>query len=284
MASPIITIAPTGPIATRTDNPHLPTQPTEIADAVADAFSRGAAVAHLHFRDDNHLPTADLEIARTTIELIRERCPILIQVSTGVGLQVPLEQRAALLELRPQMATLNPCTMNFGNGVFHNPPEFVASLARRMQELNIRPELEIYDSGHLDACLRLRDAGLLDGMLQFSIVLGVVGGMSATMDNLVTVVKRLPPDCVWQVIAIGRNNLELTAAALAMGGNARAGLEDCLYLRRGELATNAALMDRTAALIRALDKTPAGIDEAHERLHLVSLQTSGAGDIGRPQC
>ena len=210
--SVVITVAPTGPIASKADNPALPTQPQEIAEAVHQAYLAGASVAHIHLRDSRDRPTADLDIARRTMDLIAERCPILIQLSTGVGLAVPFEERAALVELRPRMATLNPCTMTFGAGEFRNPPDDVARLARRMQELGVKPELEIYDTGHLDACLRLRDAGLLsDWPLQFSLVLGVAGGMAATADNLLTMVRRLPPDCVWQVIAIGRANLELTA-------------------------------------------------------------------------
>ncbi|WP_225729233.1 MULTISPECIES: 3-keto-5-aminohexanoate cleavage protein [unclassified Nocardia] len=270
--SVVITIAPTGPIASKADNPHLPTRPEEIADAVADAHRAGAAVAHIHVRDHEDRPTADLDIARRTMDLIAERCPILIQLSTGVGLDVPFEQRAALVELRPPMATLNPCSMTFGNAEFRNPPADVRRLAARMRELGVKPELEIYDTGHLDACLRLRDEGLLDDEpMQFSIVLGVTGGMAATPDNLLTLVRRLPDNAIWQVIAIGRRNLELTAIGLALGGNARAGLEDALYLRKGELSPgNQPLVERTVALARSLDLDIADIDETATILGLAS--------------
>src|SRR5580693_7329505 len=266
--SVVITVAPTGPIASKADNPALPTQPQEIAEAVHQAYLAGASVAHIHLRDTRDRPTADLDVARRTMDLIAERCPILIQLSTGVA--VPFEERAALVELRPRMATLNPCTMTFGSGEFRNPPDDVTRLARRMQELGVKPELEIYDTGHLDACLRLRDAGLLsDGPLQFSLVLGVAGGMAATPDNLLTMVRRLPPDCVWQVIAIGRANLELTAIGLALGGNARAGLEDALYLRKGELSPgNLPLVQRAVNLAVALDRPTASVEETAALLRL----------------
>jgi 3-keto-5-aminohexanoate cleavage enzyme len=101
-------------------------------------------VAHIHLRDARDQPTADLAIARRTIDLIADRCPVLIQLSTGVGLDVPFAERAALVELRPRMATLNPCTMTFGSGEFRNPPADVARLAERMRELGVKPELEIY--------------------------------------------------------------------------------------------------------------------------------------------
>lgn len=268
--SVVLTVAPTGPIATKADNPTLPTQPHEIAEAVHDAYRAGAAVAHLHFRDTSDRPTADLEIARLTMDLIKDRCPILIQLSTGVGLDVPFSEREALVELRPRMATLNPCSMSFGTGEFRNPPKDVARLAARMRELGVKPELEIYDTGHLEACLRMRDAGLLDDEpMQFSIVLGVRGGMAASPDNLLTLVRRLPPDCIWQVIAIGSSNLPLTAMGVALGGNVRAGLEDALYLRKGELSRgNQPLVERAVRVARALDRPIASVEETEAILRL----------------
>jgi uncharacterized protein (DUF849 family) len=266
--SVVITVAPTGPIATKADNAFLPTSPEEIAAAVHEAYQAGAAVAHIHLRDAQQRPTADLDIARRTMALIAEKCPILIQMSTGVGLSVSFEERERLVELRPRMATLNPCSMSFGDGEFLNPPKGVRRLAARMRELNVKPELEIYDTGHLEACMRLFDEGLLAEPLQFSIVLGVRGGMAATADNLMMMVRRLPPHCIWQIIAIGKANLELTAMGLALGGNARAGLEDCLYLRKGVLAENQALVTRAVGLVRALDLPLADVKAAEERLAL----------------
>jgi 3-keto-5-aminohexanoate cleavage enzyme len=264
----IITVASTGPVATKADNPRLPTSPEEIATAVEQAYNAGAAVAHLHLRDERQHPTADLEIARTVMEMIADRCPILIQMSTGVGLDVAFEDREKLVDLRPRMATLNPCSMSFGAGEFRNPPAGVRRLAAKMRDLGVKAELEIYDSGHLDECLRLRDEGLLPEPLQFSIVLGVRGGMAATADNLVSTVRRLPKGSVWQVIAIGRSNLELTAIGLAMGGNARAGLEDTLYLRKGQLADNLQLVERTVTLARDIGREPADVDGATRLLGL----------------
>jgi uncharacterized protein (DUF849 family) len=190
--SVVLTVAPTGPIAFKSDNQFLPTTPEEIATAVHEAYLEGATVAHLHLRDENEMPTADPVIARRTMDLIAERCPIHIQLSTGVGLSVPFEEREKLIELRPRMATLNPCTMSFGKGEFRNPPDGVRRLAARMRELDVKPELEIYDTGHLDAVMRLYDEGLLADPLQFSIVLGVAGGAAATPANLVMMVERLP--------------------------------------------------------------------------------------------
>jgi uncharacterized protein (DUF849 family) len=158
--------------------------------------------------------------------------------------------------------------MSFGDGEFLNPPKGVRRLAARMRELDVKPELEIYDTGHLEACMRLYDEGLLAEPLQFSIVLGVRGGMAATPDNLLLMVRRLPANCIWQIIAIGKANLELTAMGLALGGNARAGLEDCLYMRKGVLAKNLPLVQRTAALAKTLDLGVADVSATEARLGL----------------
>lgn len=266
--SVVITVAPTGPIATKVDNPNLPTSPEEIANDVLAAYQAGASVAHIHLRDEQQRPTADLRIAQRVMDLIQEKCPILIQMSTGVGLTVPFEEREKLVELRPRMATLNPCSMSFGDGEFLNPPKGVRRLAARMRELDVKPELEIYDTGHLDACMRLYDEGLLAEPLQFSIVLGVRGGMAATADNLLMMVRRLPPGAIWQVIAIGKSNLELTAIGLALGGNARAGLEDCLYLGKAVQARNIQLVQRTMDLAKTLGVPVADVAATESRLRL----------------
>lgn len=267
--SVVVTVAPTGPIASKKDNPNLPTSPAEIADAVGRAYELGASVAHIHLRDEQQRPTADLNIARDVVARIEDTCPILIQLSTGVGLGVSYEDRAALVELKPAMATLNPCSMTFGPGEFLNPPAKVRDLVRRMVDLGVKPELEIYDTGHLDECLRMRDEGILPGLLQFSIVMGVPGGMAATPENLIMMQKRLPEDCVWQVIAIGRQNLNLTAIGLALGGNARAGMEDTLHLGKGRPAPgNDPLVERAVNLVRNLDLELASIEETRELLNL----------------
>ncbi len=269
MSTAVITAALTGPIATKTDNPNLPTSPEEIAAAAGGACEAGAAIVHVHLRDADGRPTADLEIARRTVGLIGETCPALIQLSTGVGLGVPYEDRARLVETRPRMATLNVCSMTFGNGEFLNPPDGVRRLAARMRELDIKPELEIYDTGHLDVALALHAEGLLAEPLQFSIVLGVRGGAPATPESLLGMVRRLPPGAVWQVIGIGRANLQMTAIGLAVGGNARTGMEDTLLLRRGEpAASNAQLVGRLVGISRALEREPATVDEAEQLLSL----------------
>lgn len=269
MSSAVITAALTGPIATKSDNPSLPTSPEEIAAAAAGAHVAGAAVVHVHVRDERGAPTADLETARRTVGLIQEACPALIQLSTGVGLEVPFEERERLVEARPRMATLNVCSMSFGPSEFRNPPDGVRRLANRMRELDVKPELEVYDTGHLEVALALHAEGLLAEPLQFSFVLGVRGGAAATAESLLAMIGRLPEGSIWQVIAIGRANLALTAIGLALGGNARTGMEDTLTLRRGvPVSSNAELVERLVGVARAIEREPASVQETEERLVL----------------
>jgi 3-keto-5-aminohexanoate cleavage enzyme len=269
VTSAVITCALTGPIATRDDNPNLPITPEEIAEAARAAHDAGAAVVHVHLRDGQGRPTADVEIAKRTVALIQESCAALVQLSTGVGLTVPFGEREKLVEARPRMASLNPCSMSFATGEFRNPPDGVRRLAARMLELGIKPELEIYDTGHLDVALALVEEGLVEEPLSFSIVMGVRGGMPATPTALVELVNRLPAGAVWQAIAVGRANLALTAIGLAMGGNARTGMEDTLMLRRGVPATsNAELVERLVSVARSLEREPATRAEVEERLRL----------------
>src|SRR5665648_77261 len=178
MRSVIITAALTGPIAAKEDNPALPTTPAEIAESAKGAYEAGAAIVHLHLRDADGRPTADLDTARRTVEAVREACPeVIVQLSTGAGLDVPYEERMKLAEARPAMATLNPCTMTFGVGEFRNPPIQVRQLAARMQ---------------------------------VSFVMGVRGGMPADPALLSHLVRELPEGTNWQVIGVGRANLSMT--------------------------------------------------------------------------
>lgn len=270
MNTVIITAALTGPIATKKDNPALPTTPAEIAESALAAYEAGAAIVHVHLRDADGLPTADLDVARTTVAAIRDACPhVIIQLSTGAGLEVPYEDRMRIVEARPAMATLNTCTMTFGTGEFRNPPLQMRRLAARMLELGVKPELEVYDTGHLDMALALLDEGLLAEPLQVSFVMGVRGGMSADPSLLSHLVDRLPLGTNWQVIGVGRANLPMTTIGLAMGGNARTGLEDTLVLEKGRPAAgNAELVERLVGVARMLQLEPASPAQAEKILGL----------------
>jgi 3-keto-5-aminohexanoate cleavage enzyme len=267
--NPIITAALTGPMATKADSPAVPGSPAEVAESARGAFEAGASVVHIHLRDDQGRRSADLDVARRTVELVREACPAIIQISTGVGLEFEYEDRMKLVEVRPSMATLNPCTMTFGQGEFRNPPVQMMQLAERMLELGVKPELEVYDTGHIVVALELLKKGLLAEPLQISFVMGVRGGMAGDPALLAYLVRELPEGTSWQVIGVAKANRPMTAIGLAMGGNARTGLEDTLLLEPGvPAASNAQLVDQLVAVARSLGRQPATVAEVIERLRL----------------
>jgi 3-keto-5-aminohexanoate cleavage enzyme len=265
----IITVAPTGPLTTREQHPGLPLTPEEIGVAVAEAAEAGAAVAHVHARDEEGRPTADPDVYAAIAAEIRARCDIVVQASTGVGLTVPCEARLEILrgeEVDVPMATLNPASMTFGTGTFDNPPWFVEALAERMLERGIQPELEVYDLGHVGLCLDLVKRGLVPEPLHFSFVMGVRGGMPGDPALLPMLRAMIPSGAEWQAIGVGRAQLPLSLAALALGGNLRVGFEDNVYFSRGVLAeSNAQFVRRAVELARAAGRevaTPGHVRDA----------------------
>jgi 3-keto-5-aminohexanoate cleavage enzyme len=266
----IITVAPTGPLTTREQHAGLPVTPTQIGAAVAEAAEAGAAVAHIHARDEHEQPTADPHVYAAIVEEIRRRCDIVVQASTGVGLSVSAEDRLQIVasgEVDVTMATLNPASMTFGTGTFHNPPWFVDKLAETMHARGIRPELEIYDVGHLPLCLELAGRDLVAEPLQFSFVMGVRGGMPGDPALLPLLSSMLPEGAIWQAIGIGRAQLPLSLSALALGGNVRVGFEDNVYFARGELAeSNAQFVRRAVELVKTAGREVATSSYVRERL------------------
>jgi 3-keto-5-aminohexanoate cleavage enzyme len=268
----IITVAPTGPLTTRENHPGLPVTPREIGEAVAEAAAAGAAVAHIHARDQDQQPSADPEIYAEIAREIRSRCDIVVQASTGVGLEVSCEDRLQIIssdQVEVTMATLNPASMTFGQGTFSNPPWFVEQLVALMRDRGIQPELEVYDFGHVPLCLELVKRGLVKGPLQFSFVMGVRGGMPGDPALLPALVSMLPEDAIWQAIGIGRAQLPLSFAALAQGGNLRVGYEDNVYFRKGELAqSNAQFVTRAVELVHTAGREVATAAHVRERLRV----------------
>jgi uncharacterized protein (DUF849 family) len=270
----VITVAPTGPLTTREDHPALPLTPAEIGAAVAEAHAAGAAIAHVHARDEAGRPTADPAVYAAIVEEIGARCEIVVQASTGVGLDVSPEARLQIIasgDVDVQMATLNPASMTFGKGVFENPPPFVEALAGAMNERDIHPELEVYDLGHVRICLELLREGLIREPAQFSFVMGVRGGMPGDPALLPQLCSMLPVGAIWQAIGIGRAQLPLTFAALALGGNVRVGFEDNVYFHKGELAeSNAQFVQRAVELVRAAGREVATAADVRARLGLAT--------------
>lgn len=271
----VITAAVDGPIAAPSDNPNLPYTPEQFAEQAKAVYAEGASVIHIHSRGADGLPTADFGRTREILDAVHEACPILTQLSTGGFF--PYEDRARLVELKPRMASLNLCTMTFGKFEFRNPPLEVRKVAARMMELGVKAELEIYDTGHLDFALRLLKEGLLLEPLQFSVVLGVDGGAAATPENLLRLVSHMPANAIWQMIGVGAKvNLQLTTIALAMGGNARTGIEDTLWLSKGVMAENHLLIRRLVGVAKAIGRTPATVEETEQMLQLPKMEYAHA--------
>ncbi len=256
MGKAILTAALTGGFATKEEIPNLPITPTEIGKSARESYEAGAAMVHVHLRDEQGLSTADLGVARRTLEAVREECPeIVINLSTGVGPTVPFEKRMQLVEMRAPIMSFDICSMTFGDSQMINPPGLVRRQAARMLELGIKPELELFDVGHLRFALQLLSEGLLEQPLLVSFIFGVLGGMPPEAGVLGMLVKELPPDTEWQVIAVGRHNTPMTAIGLAMGGNARTGFEDTRMIERGRIAgSNGELVERLVQIARLLQR------------------------------
>lgn len=271
----IITVAPTGSVTTREETPYLPITAQEVVEETVRSYNAGASVVHLHARDpETGQPTPSVEVFRAYLEGIRACCPIITQITTGGGastLGLGYEDRLRPVEeLKPDSASLNAGSMNFGRKLFPNPPEVMENYAKRMAELGVMPEFEIYDLSMVQNVeVWIRRAGLVPPPYQNSLVLGVLGGIPPTIKNLMALVEALPPGDTWQVIGIGRHQFTLGAAGILLGGNIRVGFEDNVYLKKGVLArSNAELVEKAVRIIRELGFEVATAEEARRILPL----------------
>ncbi|MDD5748445.1 MAG: 3-keto-5-aminohexanoate cleavage protein [Actinomycetota bacterium] len=265
----IITVAPTGSIPTRKDTPYLPITPEEVAQETKRSYDAGASVVHLHARNpDTGEPTSDLKIFQRYLEQIKKLCPIITQITTGGGATTlgltPQERLKAVEELRPDSASLNAGSMNFGRKIFPNPPDVMEAFAKRMKELEVKPEFEIYDVSMINNVSQwIIKAGLADLPYRFSLVMGVMGGIPASLRNLAILIDDLPEGSTWQVVGIGRHQLTLGACAVSAGGGLRVGFEDNIYVKRGVLAkSNADLVSAAVKIVEAMGKEVANTKEA----------------------
>lgn len=271
----IITVAPTGSVTTKAETPYLPITPEEVIEETVRSYNAGASVVHLHARDpDTGQPTSSVEIFRMYLDGIRQRCPIITQITTGGGaatLGLGYDERfRPVEELRPDSASLNAGSMNFGRKVFPNPPEVMERYAKRMVELGVMPEFEIYDLSMIqNVDVWIRRPGIVPPPYQNSFVMGVLGGIPPTFKNLLALVESLPQGDTWQVIGIGRHQFTLGVAGILLGGNIRVGFEDNIYLAKGVLArSNAELVEKAVRIIRELGFEVASVEEARGILPL----------------
>ncbi len=271
----IITVAQTGAITTRSMTPHLPEQPDEIIASSYDCYNEGAAIVHIHARDKNGENTSDPDIFGRIKQGIREKCNLIIQFSTGGGPSLSQEQRIECLKASPEMASLNMGTMMRVSGKYKgvpwsNMPDEIEWYVGRMRELGVKPEMEVYDLAMFKDVNAVIKKGLVEKPYCINIVLGMAyqGTCEATPKILTTLIDFLPDDAIFNCTAVGTAQLRLTTMAMILGGCVRVGLEDNIYYRKGELATNAQLVARTVRIARELGKEPATPDEARQILGL----------------
>jgi 3-keto-5-aminohexanoate cleavage enzyme len=249
--------------------PNLPLTPGAIIDEAVAAWRAGAAVIHLHAREDDGTPTQDVAAYRQLVEGIRERgCEAILNLSCGTaGGRAVRDERYALVELEPEMASFDCGTINFGDRIFEGDLPFLRRMGEEFKKRPTRPELECFDSGYVGLALQLRDEGLLADPLIFQFVVGVPGsGVPATVEQVDHLRRMIPAGAYWSVCAIGPAQLPLNAYCILAGGHVRTGLEDNLYYRRGEPATNAMLVERAVRLAGELERPVATPDQAREIL------------------
>jgi len=270
----IITVAAVGAEITPDQTPHLPVTPEQLGETAARCQVAGASMIHVHCRNDDGTNTSDVARFEAAYASIRARSDVIVQFTTGGAIGMSAAERAAPLRLQPEMATLTCGTVNFGDGVFQNDLPLMRGILAAMQEHGVRPELEIFDAGHLANAKRLASEGLLSFPQHVDFVLGVPGALDGTVRNLTFLVDSLPEGCTWSVAGIGRAQLPLATVALAMGGHVRVGLEDNLYYSKGRLARNDELVARVARIAAELGRPVATPAQARQTLGLAQRQSA----------
>ena len=289
-----ITCAVTGAGDTTDKSDKVPVTPKEIAAAAVEAAKAGAAVAHCHVRNpETGKGARDPALFREVVARIRDSGQdLVINLTAGMGgdlvlgspeAPLPLdpagtdlagasERLAHVAELLPEIATLDCGTMNFGEGdyVMTNTPAALREMAKQMQALGVRPEIEVFDSGHLELAKWLAGQGLLDDPVLVQLCLGIPWGAPDDLRTFQALVDNLPQGWIFSAFSIGRNQLPFVAAAALAGGNVRVGLEDNIYLERGVLASNGQLVERAVTILEAMNVRVLGPAEVRERLRLRS--------------
>ena len=277
----IVTCALTGVLANRDQCPWVPYTPVEIAEEARRAYEAGAAVVHIHARTDEGGATYEPSVYAAIRREIEQRCPVILNFSTGgTG---PMEGRVAhIAQVRPAIGALNMGSMNYAkyspkrkdfvfDFVFENPFRDISYLLTVMKEAGVKPELECFDVGHTNSVWPLLDKGLLKEPLQFSFIMGVLGGIRATTENLALQARETPKDSTWEVIGISHEQWRMLAAALSLGGNVRVGLEDNFYLDSAgqQMArSNGELVAKAVRMARDMGREPASVAQAREILSL----------------
>jgi len=267
----VLTCAITGADVFRENNPNIPYTTQEIADSAIEAHEAGAAIAHLHVREDDGTPSGRPELFVDVIDRIRAGAPeLLTMVSTGGSNDMTIEERTTGLEAKPDISGVESGSMNFGDETFITPPPAGRGIAARATEAGIALEVEVFDVGHVVSAVRWLEQGVIPAPMRINLVFGVPGGIDASPEALDAMLRPLPPETFWTVTCIGRNHARMLGLALLRGApGIRTGLEDVAYLSKGVLApSNGALVEMAAGLARTLGRDVATPEQARELLGL----------------
>ncbi|MCP4432387.1 MAG: 3-keto-5-aminohexanoate cleavage protein [Gammaproteobacteria bacterium] len=282
----ILTCAVSGGHNNQGKHPDYPITPEHIARDCIDAGKAGAAIAHIHVRDpETGMRSGELALFREVVERIRDSgSDILINLTTSEGARFspgednaaiggpgttliqPLERLKHIEALLPDICTLDVGTFNFGETIFVNTPSHLRTMAKRIQELGVKPEIEVFEPGHIMFAKTLVNEGLIDGDPMFQLCLGIPHASPATAEILSVMKNLLPNNANWSAFGISRFEFNIVAMAASQGGNCRVGLEDNLYLNKGEFAGNLQLVERAVRIIREVGREPATAAETAERL------------------
>lgn len=269
----IITTAICGAEVTKEHNPNVPYTVREIGIEAEKSFLAGASIIHLHVREDDGTPTQNLKRFQVCVDEIKRKCPdVIVQPSTGGAIGMSNEERLQpiFMDPHPEMATLDCGTMNFGgDGIFVNTENTIIHFATEMNSRGIKPELECFDKGMIDMALRLNKKGYIKEPMHFNFVLGVNGGITATPRDLIYMVNSIPKNSTFTVCAIGKHEFPMVTMSIVLGGHARVGFEDNIYLSKGVLATsNKELVEKVVRISKELGRDIASPYEARKILSL----------------
>ena len=257
MEKTIISVAVVGSGPTKEMNPAVPYTPVEIAEAAIECCKAGAAIAHIHVRDpETGIVCSRIELFKEVVDRIRQACDIVINLTTSGG-NIPginvIEERLEPVTLKPEICSLDIGSMNFADRIFQNPPEWGRAGAQRMREHGVKPEIEVFDAGHVRQALHLIGEGLFEDPPFVQLCMGAGWGIEATPEHLLFMVNLLPPDIPWSVLGVGRMQLPMITMGIILDGHIRVGFEDNVYLRRGVLLkSNAQMVDVAVNLVEQL--------------------------------
>ena len=265
----IITVALTGNVPTKKMNPHVPLAPDEIAADVRRCADAGAVLFHVHARDAQQHPTLDLFFYRENVTKIKEVAPeVIVQLSTGGRAGKDWEARVNPIRLLPEMGSFTTGSNNLPGIVYENSPQFIEYLARVFQETDVKPEIEVFETGMINNAMYLKNKGLIHPPLHFDFVLGAPGAMPGTVKNLQFLSESIPHGSTWTVAGIGKSEIPLSTSAIVMGGHVRVGLEDNLYMPDGSPASNPLLVEKIVRIAHEVGRKIATPDEARSILSL----------------